>query len=84
LLSSRLADYQPDAHLGPALYWFLRGSEGSLPGKVAASAPNGVLTVELPAAFILALDALFRGDAQPARFMLDQSQPAPSCAAGDV
>lgn len=84
LLSSRLVDYQPAAHLGPALYWFLRGSEGSLPGKVAASAPNGVLTVELPAAFILALDALFRGDAQPARFMLNQSQPAPSCAAGDV
>jgi len=61
LLTARLADYQPEQHIGPALYWFLRGS--AAPG-------HGVLAVPFSAAFILALDALFRGDAAPARTLM--------------
>lgn len=61
LLSARLVDYQPEQHIGPALYWFLRGS---------ACAGQGVLAVSLSADFILALDALFRGDTGPAYALL--------------
>lgn len=60
LLTARLPDYQPARHIGPALYWFLRGSDTDVPER-------GVLSVELPGALILALDALFRGDSAPAR-----------------
>jgi exodeoxyribonuclease V beta subunit len=52
LLRSRKADYQPELHLGPAVYWFLRGS---------AKKNNGVLLVDLPIALITALDNLFKG-----------------------
>lgn len=52
ILKSRKADYQPALHLGPAVYWFLRGS---------AKANHGVLLVDLPIALILALDEMFKG-----------------------
>ena len=68
LLSARLVDYQPERHIGPALYWFLRGS------AVPAAQGQGVLAVPLSAAFILALDALFRGDTAPARQLLPGSE----------
>ncbi len=54
LLKSRKADYQPTLHLGPAIYWFLRGS---------AKTNYGVLKVDLPIALISALDDLFIGTA---------------------
>ncbi len=52
LLLSRKANYDPSCHLGPAIYWFLRGCE---------QRNHGVLTVELPLALITAMDELFRG-----------------------
>lgn len=52
LLKSRKADYQPALHLGPAVYWFLRGS---------AKANHGVLRIDLPIALISALDDMFKG-----------------------
>lgn len=70
LLSARLPGYQPERHIGPALYWFLRGSAG------LAQSGQGVLALQFSAAFILALDALFRGDPIPARTFLQAAAPA--------
>ena len=56
LLRSRKAGYRPELHLGPAVYWFLRGS---------AQPNHGVLRVDLPVALITALDELFQGQAVP-------------------
>lgn len=64
LLSARLVGYQPAQHIGPALYWFLRGS------AVSQAQGQGVLAVPFAAEFILALDALFLGDTKPARLLL--------------
>jgi exodeoxyribonuclease V beta subunit len=55
LLTSRKADYQPSRDLGPAVYWFLRGSQ---------QPTHGVLLVDLPIALITALDQLFQGQLQ--------------------
>ena len=52
LLQSRLADYQPEQHLGGALYWFLRGGE---------AANKGVLAVDIPLELVNKLDALLQG-----------------------
>lgn len=52
LLQSRLPGYQPQQHLGGALYWFLRGGE---------AATKGVLTVDLPLELVNKLDALLQG-----------------------
>lgn len=76
LLRARRADYQVAQHLGPALYWFLRGSDTAAPER-------GVLAVPLPADFILALDALFRGDSSPA-LLLCHSADLHGAAAGVV
>lgn len=73
LLTVRLPGYQPARHIGPALYWFLRGSAGEPGNTMADGFDRGVLAVDLPAPFILALDALFRGDALPAREWLGQA-----------
>ena len=67
LLSARLVGYQPALHIGPALYWFLRGS------AVSAEQGQGVLAVPFTTEFILALDALFLGDTKPARLLLQGS-----------
>jgi exodeoxyribonuclease V beta subunit len=67
LLSARLKDYQPERHIGPALYWFLRGSAATQSGQ-------GVLAVPCSAACIRALDALFRGDTTPARALLQSAE----------
>lgn len=68
LLTARLPEYQPAQHIGPALYWFLRGSDTETPAR-------GVLPVALPSALILALDALFRGDSAPARRLCAATAP---------
>lgn len=52
LLQSRLADYQPQHHIGGALYWFLRGWDA--PTK-------GVLSLDIPLELVMALDALLQG-----------------------
>jgi exodeoxyribonuclease V beta subunit len=52
LLQSRLADYQPEQHLGGALYWFLRGGN---------AANKGVLAVDIPLDLVNKLDALLQG-----------------------
>jgi exodeoxyribonuclease V beta subunit len=52
LLQSRLADYQPEQHLGGALYWFLRGGEATT---------KGVLAVDIPLELVNKLDALLQG-----------------------
>ncbi len=52
LLQSRKANYDPTRHLGPAIYWFLRG---------CGQKNHGVLTVELPFQLIAAMDELFSG-----------------------
>ncbi|MFC4656664.1 MULTISPECIES: exodeoxyribonuclease V subunit beta [Rheinheimera] len=52
LLKSRLPGYQPAQHLGPALYWFIRGAQ---------LAGAGVLTVDIPLDVLLQLDALLSG-----------------------
>ena len=83
LLTARLPGYQPERHIGPALYWFLRGSAADVSHSAASQsepAQQGILAVSLPSAFILALDQLFRGDAGPARLLLSQSAGAISSA----
>ncbi len=83
LLTARLPGYQPERHIGPALYWFLRGSATNVsPSEASQSeaAQQGILAVQLSAPFILALDQLFRGDAGPARRLLSQSAAALSSA----
>lgn len=52
LLQSRVADYQPDQHLGGALYWFLRGGDAT---------NKGVLAVDIPLELVNKLDALLQG-----------------------
>lgn len=53
LLRSRLgAAYQPEHHLGGALYWFIRG---------VAAPSHGVLTVPTPWPLLQALDAMLEG-----------------------
>jgi exodeoxyribonuclease V beta subunit len=52
LLQSRLAGYQPEQHLGGALYWFLRGGEAT---------NKGVLAVDIPLELVNKLDALLQG-----------------------
>lgn len=53
LLRSRLgAAYQPEQHLGGALYWFIRG---------VAAPSHGVLTVPTPWPLLHALDAMLEG-----------------------
>lgn len=52
LLQSRLADYQPEQHLGGALYWFLRGGEAT---------NKGMLSVDIPLELVNKLDALLQG-----------------------
>ncbi len=87
LLTARLPGYQPERHIGPALYWFLRGCAGNGSQSGASQADvsqsgsaHGILAVQLPAPFILALDLLFRGDAGPARLLLSQSGTTVSAA----
>jgi exodeoxyribonuclease V beta subunit len=88
LLTARLPGYQPERHIGPALYWFLRGSAANVsPSEVSqgdasqsGAAQQGILAVQLSAPFILALDQLFRGDTGPARRLLSQSAAALSSA----
>ncbi|MDZ7813826.1 MAG: UvrD-helicase domain-containing protein [Ideonella sp.] len=53
LLRSRLgAAYQPEQHLGGALYWFIRG---------VAAPSHGVLTIPTPWPMLHALDAMLEG-----------------------
>ncbi len=52
LLQSRLTGYQPQEHLGGALYWFLRGGN---------AANKGVLAVDIPLGLVNKLDALLQG-----------------------
>jgi len=70
LLRSRVPDYQISQHLGSAWYWFVRGCSGQPDGlglkvEPADLSSQGMLQLEIPAALVLALDALFSGR-QPA------------------
>lgn len=58
LLHNRLPDYQPEQHLGGAMYWFLRGIDHP---------SAGCIHFDTPVAMLLAMDAALRGEApQPA------------------
>lgn len=65
LLTQRLADYQPARDLGGAVYWFLRGT-----GCTGA----GCLVLPVASDWLAALDALFSGDAAPAKAWLVQAK----------
>ena len=52
LLQSRLGNYQPEQHLGGALYWFLRGGDAE---------QKGLLHLQIPVQLIEQLDALLQG-----------------------
>lgn len=67
LLTQRLADYQPARDLGGAVYWFLRGT-----GCTGA----GCLVLPVAPDWLAALDALFSGDAAPAKAWLMQAKAA--------
>ena len=61
MLRWRLSDYDPDLHLGGALYLFLRGMAGPSTPRVAG-VPHGVFSWRPPAALITELsDLLDRG-----------------------
>ena len=61
----RLADYDPDVHLGPVGYLFVRGMVGpDTPvsvGGVNDGVPAGVFTWDLPSGLVPALSDLFAG-----------------------
>jgi exodeoxyribonuclease V beta subunit len=57
----RMPDYQPDHHLGPIGYLFLRGMVG--PGTPAPDdRPYGVFTWHLPAGLVADLSRLLAGE----------------------
>jgi exodeoxyribonuclease V beta subunit len=59
-LSSRFEGYQPELHLGPALYLFVRGV-GTVPGDLSA----GICTFEIPSALVDALSSLLARNVEP-------------------
>ncbi|WP_168797341.1 UvrD-helicase domain-containing protein [Lampropedia aestuarii] len=54
LLHNRLPNYQPEQHLGGAMYWFVRGID---------HASAGCIHFDTPVAMLLAMDAALRGEA---------------------
>ena len=61
----RLADYDPDVHLGPVGYLFVRGMVGPdtpvAVGGAVDGVPAGVFTWDLPSGLVPALSDLFAG-----------------------